>query len=161
MTDTPTPEADRPCPVCGNHADGVSPYCSRPCQKKADTQRQKQARRDAAFAELTVLRNEVEQLRAIIARHVPEDVQRRYGLRLAAPDLVPGRPETWPDILSVDQVVQAIGYSDQHVRRLLREGRIRGHRPPGTRRWLIHRADLIEDLVLIPGDQRGRPQPRP
>ena len=57
---------------------------------------------------------------------------------------MPGRPDTWPDILSTDQVAQAVGYTEQHVSRLLREGRLRGHRPPGARRWIIKREHLIE-----------------
>lgn len=64
-----------------------------------------------------------------------------------------GRPED--DLLTTAQVAQLLHVGPPTVHKLVREGRLRAHRLPGTRQYLYWRRDivqLIEDSLVAPAD---------
>lgn len=63
--------------------------------------------------------------------------------------------------MTTSEASKALGYTIQHIRLLVRQGRLRGSKI--GRDWMILRESVVDHLTrremapLIPGPKRGRP----
>lgn len=79
-----------------------------------------------------------------------EELERLGALVPAGPlcravleDLAQLRPEDDEEILSLREAAEYSGYSEDHLSRLVKQGRLRTLRPPGSRgRYAFQKADL-------------------
>lgn len=57
-----------------------------------------------------------------------------------------GSIDKYPQVLTGADLAELLGYHPHHLREMAREGRIPGHREPGSRLWWFDRDELIEWL---------------
>lgn len=56
-------------------------------------------------------------------------------------------PKIEPDLLSTEQVVELLGLSAPTVRKLVKLGHLPAHRPPGGRKLLFLRAEILATVT--------------
>ena len=57
--------------------------------------------------------------------------------------------DNYPDVLNVVQVAALLGYNEQIIRQMAREGRLPAHRPGGWA-WEFNRDEVLEWLKAHP-----------
>lgn len=72
---------------------------------------------------------------------------------VAAPD------DDFPPILTTAMAAELLHVHVEHLRKMVREGRVPAHRFPGGREIRFHRDELIEWLRAQPGYDRSTGEP--
>jgi len=94
-----------------------------------------------------------------MSKQPPHATASRAYVAKLAPQFAIGDWMSAPEWISVKQAADLSGYDRQHVRRLMRAGRVKAEKLPGMQEWLIDKASLqayVKQMKQL-GDEKYNP----